>query len=325
MNNYKKDHILFNIYFIYKKGRIILNEEQIKNTICIILIVIGIAIIGIGKFKDSKLSEKFERPNQNVSIYSMDVNMKLAEKGVADIEVNYPTKLSYKTKKEILEKRKRYVDKVFNLPKYKPNEEVFGQIEDNKPWISIDAASCFWKFNMDRDKGPSEESVFLNNPMVLIGAEMPYYGYLYDNNCTTDNYFMPYSVTLDENNNLITVKYNVSNLYKHLSADVQKKYLFVLNALNARDFGYQWGHVFNTSNVKFKEKVITSSSYYFLNYIHVGMSCGINGGCNNGSPFQQELNFKILSVPASIDMALWRNQPETIKANSDIKIRLLFE
>lgn len=302
-----------------------MSEEQIKNTICIVLIIVGVLVIGFSNFKNSNLSKKFEHPNQKVSEYSMDVNMKLAENGVADIEVNYPTKLSYKSKKEIYERRKRYVEKVFNLPKYKPNEEVFGQIEDNKPWISIDAASCYWKFNMDRDKGPSEEAVFLNNPIVLIGAEMPYYGYLYSNNCTSDNYFMPKSVTLDENNNLITVRYDVKSLYNRLSIDVQKKYLFVLNALNARDFGYQWGHVFNSSNIKFKEKVITTSSYYFLNYIHVGMSCGIDGGCNNGSPFQQELNFKILSLPASIDMALWRNQPETITTNSDIKVRLLFE
>lgn len=302
-----------------------MNEEQLKNTICIVLAVIGIAVIIFQNIDKGELAKNFERPSQNVSEYAMNVNMTLAEKGVADIEVNLPTKLSYKSKKDILEQRKRYINKVFNLPKYKPNEEVFGQIEDNKPWISIDAASCFWKFNMDRDKGPSEETVFLNNPMALIGVEMPYYGYLYSNNCTYDNYFMPKSITLDEKNKLITVTYDVTKLFNRLSYDVKKKYIFVLNALNARDLGYQWGHATKVSNVKFKEKVITTSAYYFLNYIHVGMSCGINGGCNNGSPFQQELNFKITSLPASIDMDLWKKQPETISQKSDIKIKLLFE
>ena len=40
---------------------------------------------------------------------------------------------------------------------------------------------------------------------------------------------------------------------------------------------------------------------------------------------ENNTNFKILSLPASIDMVLWRNQPETITTNSDIKVRLLFE
>lgn len=304
-----------------------MNEEKIKNLICIIAVVIGIGVIAKNYFISTKteISKVFERPSQNVSEYAMNVNMNLAETGVTNIEVNFPTRFSYKTKQEILEQRKKYVQKVYNMPKYKPNEEVFGQIEDNKPWIGLDAASCYWNFNMDRDKGPSEESVFLNNPMALIGVEMPYYGYLYSNNCTTDNYFMPKSITLDEKNNQITVIYDVTKLLNRLSPDIQKKYIFVLNALNARDLGYQWGHVTNYSNLKFKENVITTTSYYFLNYIHVGMSCGINGGCNNGSPFQQELNFKINSLPASIDMVLWKKQPETTTVKSDIKIKLLFE
>ena len=220
---------------------------------------------------------------------------------------------------------KKYVKKVFNLPKYKPNNEVFGQIEDNKPWISIDAASCYWNFNMDRDKGPSEESVFLNNPMALIAVEMPYYGYLYDNNCTFDNYFMPKTISLDEKSKLITISYDAQKLLNRLSPDLKKKYIFVLNALNARDFGYQWGYASHIENVKFKEKVITQTPYYFLNYIHVGMSCGINGGCNNGSPFQQELNFRITELPAEIEMKLWKNQPETISKKSDINIKILLE
>jgi len=302
-----------------------MNEEQIKNAICIILIVLGVTVIGIDKINNFDIKKIFEHPNQNISKFSMELNMALAENGVANIQVNAPTKLSYKTKQEIFNQRKIYVNKVFNIPKYKPNEEVFGQIEDNKPWIGLDAASCSWNFNMDRDKGVSEESVFLNNPMALIAVEMPYYGYLYSNNCTSDNYFMPKTISYDENNNLITITYDTKKLLKRLSPDVQKKYLFVLNALNARDFGYQWGFVSQHENVKFKEKVILSSPYYFLNYIHVGMSCGINGGCNNGSPFQQELNFRIISLPAKIQMKLWKDQPKFTTKNSDINILLLLE
>jgi len=302
-----------------------MNEDKIKNVICIGLIFLAIAAPLINKLFNSDIKSNFERKNQSISKYSMNVNMDLAENEVATIEVNMPTKLSYKTKNEILQQRTKYVKKVFNIPKYKPNEEVFGQIEDNKPWISIDAASCTWNFNMDRDKGASEETVFLNNPMALIGVEMPYYGYLYDNNCTYDNYFMPKSILLDEKNKLITISYDTKKLLERLSPDVQKKYIFVLNALNARDLGYQWGYVSNTSNIKFKEKIITQSPYYFLNYIHVGMSCGINGGCNNGSPFQQELNFKITDIPATIEMKLWNKQPENVHKNSDINIKILLD
>lgn len=299
-----------------------MDKDRIKNIISIALIILGVLVIA---YKNLNATKFFERPTQSISKYSMDVNMLLAENGTANIEINPPTKLSYKTKKEIYEQRTKYVNKVFNMPKYKPKEEVFGQIEDNKPWIGLEAASCFWNFNTDRDKGVSEESVFLNNPMALISVEMPYYAYLYSNNCTSNNYFMPKRIELDENNKLITITYDVSTLYSRLSSDVQKKYIFVLNALNARDFGYQWGHASSSKNIKFKEKVIAKSAYYFLNYIHVGSSCGIRGGCNNGSPFQAELNFKISSLPASIDMKLWKNEPKLVSADSDINIRILFE
>ena len=60
------------------------------------------------------------------------------EKNKIRIPFNSPTHLSYKPKEEIYDLRKHYVNKsIFADANYEPSNEVFGQIESNKPWNSI--------------------------------------------------------------------------------------------------------------------------------------------------------------------------------------------
>ena len=93
----------------------------------------------------------------------------------------------------------------------------------------------------------------------------------------------------------------------------------MLNALNARDFGYEYGYLIEAKNIEFKSpENIGTMVHKFRNYIHVGGSCGIAGGCNNGSPFQNELVFKIDAYPAEMTLHLFKERPKEKHSNPDV-------
>lgn len=93
------------------------------------------------------------------------------------IPVNSPIPLSYKTKEEVYQIRKNYVNNsIFQNSNYEPSEEVYGQIEDNKPWVSM--KECQYESTGVSDvEGPSEESRFIINPPLLVGVNYAFYGY----------------------------------------------------------------------------------------------------------------------------------------------------
>ena len=63
-----------------------------------------------------------------------------------------------------------------------------------------------------------------------------------------------------------------------------------------------------------------------LHFIHRGGSCGYPGGCNNGSPYQPELdNFRVEALPAHLDVLLWRNRPKDISESPVMRFAVRFE
>ena len=214
--------------------------------------------------------------------------------GIINIEVNRPTPLSGKSKKEVYDIRKNYVEKsIFKNQNYQPAEEVFGQIADGKPWI--ENYICH-----KEDGGPlpingiAEETRFINNPTILIGLEYPFWFHNVTNPefCDTDlSTMIPLSVSYDSSAKEITVE------YRHLPFSTKNDHTFyVFNGLNAKDFGYKYVYLDkekSTYDIEFtNESNISKDVYEFYNFIHLGYACNVEGGCNNGSPRQQFAEFK---------------------------------
>ena len=186
--------------------------------------------------------------------------------------------------------RKKYVkESIFASRDYEPSEVVFGAIQDNKPWYGLDYYYCaaYYTGKPEILSGPSEESRYINNPAMLVGYNcggiMPNENYL--NICRQRNLDMPrylQATKIGETKARITAKHL---LPKHGQ-------ICSLVGLNARDLGYNYIHAGSTSNIKFKNGPSAKTSVYsFKNYIHKGPSCGLEGGCNNGSPYQSEVAF----------------------------------
>ena len=258
----------------------------------------------------------------NIS-YSNEIKNKLKEKNTVLIKINQHTSYSGRTKDSILDERKRYVSQTFNLPNYNPKESIFGGIVDNKPWIGIKGAYCDgWESVKGRTDGASEESIFMNNPLGLVMIEMPYYGYIQKNSCSTEAKLLPTKIIASKDS--IDIYYNLSYFHSNFVQPEGRKYtIYYLKPINAKDFGFEWGFVANKKNIGFSSNnAISKSVYYFLDFIHCGGACKVEGGCNNGSPNQRELEFMPHNFPAYMQIYLWKTQPEHTYTNPDMIVNL---
>lgn len=251
-----------------------------------------------------------------------------------NIKINQMECFSGKTKQEIYDIRKKYVAKsIFKSKNYEPSDEVFGQIEDGLPWRSIFTELCV-DSPISETKGFSEESRFINNPALLIGlrnasgtliskakenGEPTYYCF------STMGYFMPDKITYSKNNNIITVYYN--DLH-----NIPMKYIsYYFETINAQDFGYKYGKMYTTDKISFKNENdnISTRIYKFQDCIHKGDSCGVEGGCNNCSPYIEGYEFTPLLAfynkeKKVIDFKLWKEEPTDENVAADINYRIVF-
>lgn len=272
--------------------------------------------------KEEELNKRREERIKQHQEYSQNLGEKLG--------VNPLAYLSGKPKSAIYRLRKKYVaQSLFANPNYQPSEAVFGGIVDGKPWI--DANPC----SIDGSKrqgtnGFSEESRFITNPNMLVAIEYPFSFSNQPNNWCEDsiNQLVPQEINYSKEKNEIIVVYN----QLPFMAPVGKKWFYVFNGLNARDFGYKYAYVDNTKSTykpQYTDSTnISNSVVEFQNYIHLGGSCGYESGCNNGSPRQTYLEFQDNFTEykyqyREIYIKLWKNRPASKNSPADITERIV--
>lgn len=243
-------------------------------------------------------------------------------KTVIIIPNNPTSEYNYLKKTEIFKLRRMYVqNSIFNLEKYIPTDEVFGHIEDNKPWYGLKYYNCAANAAGTEDVtlGDSEESRFINNPVNLVGINCGGYSiadYKNDPVCT-DKIFLniPHITRYIPETNTIEASYTIKNGHS-----------CTLTGLNARDLGFDYVYAKNYKNLRFKnEENISNKIYKFRDYLHTGGSCGLAGGCTNGSPRQTALEFiyEEKAPKAVIDMQLWHKKPEFPFIKEDINYKII--
>ena len=269
--------------------------------------------------------DSYNSSNNSYSIPSAPT-LNLSSKNVS---VNPPIPLSYKSKAEVFALRMAAVEKsIFKNPSYKPSEEVFGGIEDGKPWISIN--SCVQMNDGKSDiSGASEESRFILNPTALVMINYPF-----SNWCSAGEYKEHENisaVSYDASKNEIIVTYYMLNF-----PTLTNNALYEFNGVNARDLGYKYAYVDkskSTFDLQFtNDENIGNSVAEFQNFLHTGGSCKHESGCNNGSPYQPMLHFENPhkeNAPyknnKEIYIKLWKNRPNSTYDAPDIVERIIIE
>ncbi|MBP5535113.1 MAG: hypothetical protein J6Y03_06405 [Alphaproteobacteria bacterium] len=228
--------------------------------------------------------------------------------------INPPREYDFKNKKEIFSVRKKMLKKypIFFSGKYEPTGPVFARIEDGKPWWGLQGIECKGPGNNSID-GASEESRFIDNPFLLIGIDQATVGNSGANARCAGNYPKPSNLKLDTEKKAFSVIYSL----------VSSNALYTFAARNALDFGAKYAYADEVTGIEFTQPDNVSTMIYeFRDFIHVGNSCGYVGGCNNGSPAQQELDFRVPKGKGSIHFKLWKKKPDTKEQPADMTFEI---
>lgn len=271
-------------------------------------------------------------------IFSINDNKILkANSGFEELWINPQLEFNNMRKDEIYDIRKAYVkDSLFALENYEPNERVFGAIEDYKPWWGEQECR---PLNYTGDyhesiEGKSKQSVQINNPNALVGLSSPYIPWDVERNadfCNSEySKFIPKVLKYSEKDNLIVAEYEVSKEFLNILINISGKnfrYPIQLSGLNALDFGYKYVYAFDTKNIEmlYSNNNVTQTVEKFRDYIHVGGSCGYEGGCNNISPMQNDKMITVVALPAEINLKLWKKQPYDKYSKADMYYRIIFK
>ena len=253
------------------------------------------------------------------------------------LEINPQSEYDFLSKDQIFELRKRYVERsLFKSANYIPNEKVFGAIVDNKPWWGNRICQQLdYKGDYHENiEGDSKVSTLMNNPNTLVGLSQAYSTWdidAYQEFCTSSyGRFMPFSLKYNEKQKLIVAEYELTKDFLNHTININNKsyrYPIQLSGLNALDFGFDYGYVFDSKNIKMfnnNNENITDIVTKFRDYIHLGSSCRYQGGCNNISPIQNNLMITVTDLPAEINIKLWKNKPLNKLMKADIYYRIIF-
>jgi len=317
-------NLLVQIYH-YKNGNYVCTEDKTANKILYTILLILVFVFSYYSLTnyfadfDEKINYKknFGKELQPVKETEIEKGRRffpIIPTYRRDFWMNDLEEYNGKTKEELYAIRTKHVkDSIFFSDGYTPNEDIFGSVNDKKPWRALKSEACRTSPDAtDEEKtgGISEESRFINNPTMLIGVEkgLCYWTDKYDF-CHDDlRFFMPMRIEYQPKYNMLTAHYRVR-------ADYLPE---TFNGMNAKDLGYSYAYAEQYSGFKFKENAnISTEVYQFRDFYHVGQSCGVKTGCNNGSPAQPMLNYNVQKLPAHIIFKLWNKPPKSHKDAPD--------
>lgn len=257
---------------------------------------------------------------------SCQENNSSASYQMINIPINPMMELDFKSKSEIYEIRKRYVMQHSNLlnSSYTPSNEVFGQIESGKAWWGIDGLSYKGPGEHGID-GASEETRFICNPFLLVGLEKGVANIT--DRKPREQYPRPVSLEWSSNKKRARVVYAVKSFW---AGNIQncpkvKNHEFSLIAYNARDLGYKFMFIDLKRSPNISLQTGEAKIIEIPQFIHVGGSCGYKGGCNNMSPFCEDLEIKVKTLPAKVLCKLWRKKPSNQNSTADMEFEVMMK
>jgi hypothetical protein len=242
-----------------------------------------------------------------------------------DIPINPPAELNWKTQDDVLNMRKHAVAPYRQLLKssYEPSNDVFGAIEDKKPWWGL-AGACVYGEGQRSIEGMAEESRFILNPWLLVAANPNALGVWNSSRITSADVknpafpfqWLPESLKIYPRQSYGQVVYNVSKWFNDVVATRKAKgppmtvTQFSLVAYNARDMGMKYVYLDTAKSLNVTNDSNSHFPIQVPQFIHCGGTCGYPGGCNNMSPFTAQIDrLRYSKLPARAVVHMWREAP----------------
>jgi len=224
---------------------------------------------------------------------------------------------------------------------YRPSHAVFGQVEDGRPWWGIEG-QYFHGSGQRSIEGLSEESRFVLNPFLLVAVDFtgltpwsPDFEWNHDRIEPEDLrregfpfYCRPASLVWWPAESRAEVTYDLSAHLERLAPLTKRRMTvrdawFCLMPGNARDLNLSYLHVSPEAMVNVFRPDLPTQPVQIQHFIHRGGSCRYPGGCNNGSPYQEELDgYQLNALPARLDVLLWREPPDDVGQPADMRFMI---
>lgn len=288
----------------------------------IFFIVLGIYFYKLNTPNNDTIPEKIENTHVNELFIDTKDNSSYR------VPINEPIELDFLSKQQVFDVRKKYAAACQPVisKDYAPSETVFGQITDGKPWWGL-VGQDYYDPGQHSIDGLSEETRSINNPLLLFMLDPKFQiasVYLDGPNL----YPKPISLTYKPSQKTISVVYDISGYNtaadNYLKTAAHENFVnenqYLLQGVNARDFGYDFAYAYSANNILFDDSSnnLSTNVQQLQDFLHTGGSCGYEGGCNNGSPNQPYLHFKTTALPAQLGIRLWKKMPQDKNAPADI-------
>ncbi len=265
---------------------------------------------------------------------------RVQERTAIEVPLNNPVCLNGASQAQILWQRASIVQKTAQLlaHSYNPDPAIFGQIVDGKPWWGMEGIFVFGSGQRSIE-GASEEARFIVNPYLLVAANS-WSAEIWDTNkigakeLSDKSFpfcFKPSYLRFYPREKAVKVLYDITEFHSKLATfDYCRKEKnnisdFGLVAYNARDFGYRYIFFDPEKSVNVTNENPTAKAIEIRQFIHCGGSCGLESGCNNMSPAQDEIDhLKLKALPATALVKLWKSEPESTKTPADMHVYLEF-
>ncbi len=256
--------------------------------------------------------------------------------GPVDIPIVQPADFNFKTRAQIAAMRQKEVLKHPELlhGKYVWSDDVFGQVEDGKPWWGL-LGQAYYGSGNNSIKGMAEESRFILNPFLLAA---PADIFTIPKNVVSESqlashsypmFYQPSGLRWWPKEGKAEVTYEVSSFLHQMSAAYGGSFntnaRLSLEVINARDLGLNYVYIPPTWAYNMKVNSPMTGTMLNPQFVHCGGSCGYPGGCNNMSPSTGWLdNFELTKVPARIILMFWKKAPVTGREPADMTFTVNF-
>lgn len=206
--------------------------------------------------------------------------------GEFPVSLEPPAKLDGFMKDKIYELRRGFVAKNPELvSRYAPDDEVFGEIQDGKPWWGLEGA-YFYGEGIMSTQGLSVESRPIFNPLMLIAAREPYVvnGLMPDGATNYDP--APVALSWNCSASAARVVYDVSRYFFFIKPRTfleNQRELFIV-AYNARDMGFNYFYIDPLRSRNILKEVEQQKPVPILQHLHLSTACGFPGDCNGITP-----------------------------------------
>lgn len=285
---------------------------------------------------------RFPIPNRNRLLLEQESPVEAAY----PVALNEPMEFDGLGRAEICRLRR---DAVAQHPKlvaegYRPSHAVFGQIEDGRPWWGIEGQYLHGP-GPRSTAGRSEESRFILNPFLLVAADFtgltpwsPEFAWDRERIESEEPgrtgfpfYCRPARLVWWPADSRAEVTYELSGHLRRLRRLTERPMTladcwFCLLPDNARDLNLHFLHVPPRTMHNVSQADPPNEPVPIRHFLHRGGSCGYPGGCNNGSPYQPELDgYRVTGLPASLEVLLWHDCPSDVRQPAEMRFRLRIE